>query len=144
MILTVLVPLEKYLDRKTRCRLRATCKEARDTVMKPKSLRHLAIKLDISVFAKIDMVLAACKVRCVKWLDAFNEVEIYMGYQKITSTYISNVFKTSSENDVLYFLYQRYIKFDRDATDNTMFEWLFPNLIEGIKDPRNIIDYLEF
>ncbi len=118
--------LEKYLDRKTRCRLRATCKEVKYYVQKPKSLRHLALKLDTSVKSKIDMVLAASKVRCVKQFEHFDDVEIYIGYQKIGCLFITRMFYRATEDDVLYFLRQKFIKFDRVATQNeTLFEFLF-------------------
>jgi hypothetical protein len=142
MLLDVLVPLEKYLDRKTRCRLRATCKDARDTVLKPKSLRHLALKLDTSVTAKIDLVLASAKVRCIRQLEIYDEVEIYIGYKKITTAFIAKSFKIS-KGDLFYFVYKKYRKFDMIATHNrTFFSTFFPELAELDIPGKNIIEYL--
>ncbi len=129
-MLSVLVPLEKYLDRKTRCRLRSTCKEARDVIMKPKSLRPLALKLNTSVVKKIDLVLSVSKFRCILSIinNLWDSVDIYYGYKRIDINFLKLSFKHLSNYDICYFLFHKNEKFDKHETNYTQWEYLFPTI----------------
>jgi hypothetical protein len=141
-MLSVLVPLEKYLDRKTRCHLRSTCKEARDVIMKPKSLRPLALKLNTSVMKKIDLLLSVSKVRCINDIGLWDDIEIYYGYKHINIHFLELSFKNTSQYDLAYFLFHKNKKFDKHKSNNTEFDFIFPGIDTWEKMKRFVSDWV--
>ncbi len=116
---TVLQCIEPYIvDRKTRCRLRATCKEATYCIQKPKSLSHLATKLKfyrvpifnrkyamLEYFTKITRIVLHSDNKNVKIHDLLHLTRVYLnnvkykGYFKSTMEHV--VSKMGTEHKLI-------------------------------------------